>query len=128
MKTYFTLNLNLYSSDTSKIMTTLNKMSNGSGAPYAETWDDKLTDISIANSKKMFDKFVQNVESTFYPFNSKATVHTVLRSFFLTIPFYSSLILVVYSLGEVDVIPTSIPLIFSFKPYLPFVSLIFLWT
>lgn len=53
-------------------------MSNGSGAPYAETWDDKLTDTPIANSEKMFDKFVQKVESTFYPFNSKATAHTEL--------------------------------------------------
>ena len=54
--------------------------------------------------------------------------HSVLRSFFLIVLFYSLLILVVYSLGEVDVIPTSTPLIFSFIPCLPFVSLIFLWT
>ena len=52
----------------------------------------------------------------------------VLQSFFLITLFYSLLILVIYSLGEVDVIPTSIPLIFSFIPWLPFVSLTFLWT
>ena len=38
MKAYFTLNATLYSSDAAKIMTTLNKMSGGRGAPYAETW------------------------------------------------------------------------------------------
>ena len=37
MKAYFTLNTTLYSSDTAKIMTTLNKISGGRGAPYAET-------------------------------------------------------------------------------------------
>ena len=38
MKAYFMLNSTLYSSNAAKIMTTLNKMSNGRGAPYAETW------------------------------------------------------------------------------------------
>ena len=53
--------------------------------------------------------------------------HTVLQSFFLIVLFYFSLTLVVYLLGEVDVtIP--ILLIFSFAPYLPLVSLTFLWT
>ena len=47
--------------------------------------------------------------------------------FSLIVPSYFSLILVVYLLGEVDVI-TPILLIFSFAPYLPFVSLTFLWT
>ena len=52
---------------------------------------------------------------------------TVLQSFFLIVLFYSLLILTIYLLGEVDVI-TTIPLIFSFAPYLPFVSSTFLWT
>ena len=51
----------------------------------------------------------------------------VLQSFSLIVPFYFSLMLTVYLLGEVDII-ISIPLIFSFAPYLPFVSLTFLWT
>ena len=37
MKAYFILNATIYSSDTAKVMTTLNKMSRGRGAPYAET-------------------------------------------------------------------------------------------
>ena len=51
----------------------------------------------------------------------------VLQSFVLIIPFYFSLILIVYLLGEVDVI-TPILLFFSFVPYLHFASLTFLWT
>ena len=51
----------------------------------------------------------------------------LLQSFFLIVPSYFSLILVVYLLGEVDVF-TPILLFFSFAPHLPFVSLTFLWT
>ena len=51
----------------------------------------------------------------------------MLQSFFLIVPFYFSLILIVYLLGEVDII-TPILLFFSFAPYLPFASLTFLWT
>ena len=51
----------------------------------------------------------------------------LLQSFFHIVPSYSLLMLVVYLLGEVDVI-ISTPLIFSFALYLPFVSLTFLWT
>ena len=53
--------------------------------------------------------------------------HRLLQSFFLIVLFYFSLTLIVYLLGEVDVI-TPILLIFSFAPYLPLVSLTFLWT
>ena len=56
MKAYFILNTTLYSSDAAKIMTMLNKMSRGRGAPYAENWYDKLADTSIPNTKKTFDK------------------------------------------------------------------------
>ena len=53
--------------------------------------------------------------------------HLVLQSFFLIVLFYFSFVLVVYLLGEVDVV-TPILHIFSFTLYLPFVSLIFPWT
>ena len=69
MKAYFILNANLYSSDAAKIMTMLNKMSGGRGAPYTENWYDKMADTSIPNTKKTFDKFVSDFESTFYPFD-----------------------------------------------------------
>ena len=80
MKAYFTLNSTFYSSDTAKIMTTLNKMSGERGASYAETWYDKMADSSIANSKKTFDKFTLDFESTFYPFDTKVTAHNQLLS------------------------------------------------
>ena len=59
-------------------MTTLNKMSNGRGVPYAETWYDKMADTSITNSEKTFNKFTLDFESTFYPFNTQVTAHNKL--------------------------------------------------
>ena len=78
MKAYFTLNSTLYSSNAAKIMTTLNKMSSRGGAPYAETWYDKMADTSIANSKKTFNKFTLDFKSMFYPFNTQVTAHNKL--------------------------------------------------
>ena len=78
MKAYFTLNATLYSSDAAKIMTTLNKMSGGRGAPYTETWYDRMADTNVPNSEKMFDKFVDDFETTFYPFDTKITTHNQL--------------------------------------------------
>ena len=78
MKAYFTLNSTLYSSDAAKIMTTLNKMSSGRGAPYAKTWYDRMADTSITNSEKTFDKFTLNFESMFYPFDTQVTAHNKL--------------------------------------------------
>ena len=80
MKANFVLHTTLYSSDTAKIMTTLNKMSGGRGAPYAETWYDKMADNMVPNAKKTFDKFVEDFESTFYPFDTKITTHNQLRA------------------------------------------------
>ena len=80
MKAYFTLNQVLYSSNAIKIMTTLNKMSNGRGAPYAKTWYDKMANVTILNSKKTFEKFTQDFESTFYPFDTQVTAHNKLHT------------------------------------------------
>ena len=80
MKAYFVLNATLYSSDATKVMTTLNKMSGGRGAPYTETWYDKMADSTIPNSEKTFNKFTMDFESTFYPFDTKITAHNQLRA------------------------------------------------
>ena len=56
-------------------MTTLNKMSKGRGVSFSEMWYDRMTDTSVANSEKTFDKFVSNFESTFFPYDTKATAH-----------------------------------------------------
>ena len=79
MKAYFILNVTLYSSDATKIMTTLNKMSRGRGAPYAETWYDRMADNTIPNAKKTFNKFIMDFESTFYPFDTKIIAHNQLH-------------------------------------------------
>ena len=80
MKAYFVLNTTLYSSDAAKIMTTLNKMSGGRGAPYAENWYDKMANTSVPNTEKTFDKFVSDFESTFYPFDVKITAYNQLHA------------------------------------------------
>ena len=73
MKAYFVLNATLYTSDNNKVMTTLNKMSEGQGASFAEMWYDKMVDTSIPNNQKTFKKFAENFETTFYPFDTRAT-------------------------------------------------------
>ena len=78
MKAYFSLNTTLYSSDAAKVMTTLNKMSGGRGAPYAETWYDRMANNTVPNTEKTFDKFIDDFESTFYPFDTKITAHNQL--------------------------------------------------
>ena len=80
MKAYFTLNTTLYSSDAAKIMTTLNKRSGGRGAPYVETWYDRMSNTTVPNSEKTLDKFVDDFESTFYPFDTKITAHNQLHA------------------------------------------------
>ena len=75
MKAYFTLNSTLYSSNEDKVTTTLNKMSEGRGANFAEMWYDKLADPSIPAADKTFNKFAKNFETTFYSFDTRATAH-----------------------------------------------------
>ena len=73
MKAYFSINSMIYTSDTDKVMTTLNKMSKGRGVSFSEMWYDRMADTSVANAEKTFDKFASNFESTFFPYDTKAT-------------------------------------------------------
>ena len=73
MKAYFSINSTIYTSDTDKVMTTLNKMSKGRGVSFSEMWYDRMADTSVANTEKTFDKFASNFESTFFPYDTKAT-------------------------------------------------------
>ena len=73
MKAYFSINSSIYTSDNDKIMTTLNKMSKGRGVSFSEMWYDRMADTSIASTEKTFNKFASNFESTFFPYDTKAT-------------------------------------------------------
>ena len=73
MKAYFSINSSIYTSDTDKVMTTLNKMSKGRGVSFSEMWYDRMADTSLANTEKTFDKFASNFKSTFFPYDTKAT-------------------------------------------------------
>ena len=57
-------------------MTTLNKMSKGRGIDFSEMWYDRMSNAAIDAKEKTFDKFAENFETTFYPFNIKATAHS----------------------------------------------------
>ena len=50
-------------------------MSKEQGVPFSEMWYDKLANTTIPATKKTFDKFVENFNSTFFPFDTKATAH-----------------------------------------------------
>ena len=76
MKAYFSINSLIYiycTSDTDKVLTTLNKMSKGHRVSFSEMWYDKMAATSITNSEKTFDKFTSNFESIFFPYDTKAT-------------------------------------------------------
>ena len=75
MKAYFSINSSIYTSDTDKVMTTLNKMSKGRGVSFLEIWYDRMADTSITSAEKTFNKFVSKFESTFFPYDTKATAH-----------------------------------------------------
>ena len=54
-------------------MTTLNKMSKGRGIDFSEMWYDRMSNTTIDAKEKTFNKFAENFETTFYPFDIKAT-------------------------------------------------------
>ena len=73
IKAYFLVNASIYNTQQRKITLTLNKMSKGRGVPFSEMWYDKLANTTIAFTEKTFEKFVENFNSTFFPFYTKAT-------------------------------------------------------
>ena len=76
IRAYFTINSKLYSTDKIKVMTTLNKMSKGRGIDFSEMWYDRMSNTTIDAKEKTFNKFAENFETTFYPFDIKATTHS----------------------------------------------------
>lgn len=75
MKAYFQINSSIYVNNDEKIMAMLNKMSKGRGVPFSEMWYNKMVNPAIQMSNKSFDKFTTNFNSTFFPFDIKATAH-----------------------------------------------------
>ena len=70
---YFHINASIYNTDERKITLALNKMSKGQGVPFSEMWYDKLANTAIAGTEKTFEKFIENFNTTFFPFDTKAT-------------------------------------------------------
>ena len=76
MRAYFAINSKLYSTDEIKVMTTLNKMSKGRGINFSEMWYNRMSNATIDAKEKTFNKFAENFETTFYPFDIKATARS----------------------------------------------------
>jgi hypothetical protein len=72
MKAYFVLNSTIYTTDNDQVMTTLNKMNKGRGVDFSEMRYDRMANTNIASSEKTFDKFRENFEFTFFPFDTQA--------------------------------------------------------
>ena len=70
---YFLINASIYNTDEQKITLTLNKMSKGREVPFSKMWYDKLANTTVAATEKTFEKFVENFNTTFFPFDTKAT-------------------------------------------------------
>ena len=76
MRAYFAINSKLYSTDKIKVMSTLNKISKGRGIDFSKMWYDRMSNATIDAKEKTFDKFAKNFETTFYPFDIKATARS----------------------------------------------------
>ena len=76
MRAYFAINSKLYSTDEIKVMTTLNKMSKGRGIDFSEMWYNRMSNTTINTKEKTFDKSTKDFETTFYPFDIKATTRS----------------------------------------------------
>ena len=50
-------------------------MSEGCGTSFAKMWYDKMANTTNPADQKTFKKFSNNFETTFYPFDTKATIH-----------------------------------------------------
>ena len=50
-------------------------MSKGRRVSFSKMWYDRMADASITNTEKTFNKFASNFESTFFPYDTKATTH-----------------------------------------------------
>jgi hypothetical protein len=74
MKAYFILNSAIHTTDNNQVMTTLNKMSKGQGVSFSEMWYDRMANTNITTSEKTFAKFPENFKSTFFPFDTQATL------------------------------------------------------
>ena len=71
MKAYFSINLEIYSSDEIKIALILSKMGTGRGVSFSEKWYDKMANTGIKPEEKTFEKFMTDYNQNFNPFDTK---------------------------------------------------------
>ena len=69
MKAYFKVHPSTYTSNDAKSVTMLNKMRQGQGCHFVETWLDILADTKVQTADKTFDKVMEAFASMFYLYN-----------------------------------------------------------
>ena len=69
MEAYFQINPPTYTTDHTKSVTLLNRMSKGQGKYFADTWLHILADTNIKAADKDFDHMKQAFADMFYPYH-----------------------------------------------------------
>ena len=75
MKAYFSINPGIYSSNEIKIALILSKMGTGKGVSFSEKWYDKMANTTVKPEEKMFEKFMEDYNQNFNPFDTKVKAH-----------------------------------------------------
>ena len=80
MEAYFQVNLSIYTTDDAKSVTMLNKMSQGWGCYFADTWLYILADSNVKAADKDFDHVKQAFADMFYPYHWVETARDELNN------------------------------------------------
>ena len=80
MEAYFRVNPSTYTTDDAKSVTMLNKMSQGHGCHFVDTWLDILADSNVKALDKDFDKVKEAFADMFYPYHWAETARDELNN------------------------------------------------
>ena len=80
MEAYFWVNPSTYTTDNAKSVTMLNKMSQGQGRQFADTWLDILADSNVKAADKDFNHVKQVFADMFYPYHWVETARDELNN------------------------------------------------
>ena len=80
IEAYFQVNPSTYTTDDAKSVTMLNKMSQGCGHYFADTWLCTLANPKVQAVDKDFDHVKQAFANMFYPFHQEETARDELNN------------------------------------------------
>ena len=79
MEAYFQVNPSTYTTDDAKLVTMLNKMSQGAECHSVDNWLDILADLNVKSVDKDFDHIKQAFADMFYPYHQTETTRDELN-------------------------------------------------